>query len=69
MKVENPILQALLATLFTWGVTALGAAMVFFFKEINKKVLDAMLGFAAGVMIAASFWLLLALHRAFGAMV
>jgi len=60
MKIENHILQALLATLFTWGVTALGAAMVFFFKEINKKVLDAMLGFAAGVMIAASFWSLLA---------
>jgi ZIP family zinc transporter len=53
-------MQTLLATLFTWGVTALGAAMVFFFKEINKKVLDAMLGFAAGVMIAASFWSLLA---------
>lgn len=53
-------LQALLATLFTWGVTALGSAMVFFFKSINRKVLDAMLGFAAGVMIAASFWSLLA---------
>jgi len=65
MKVENPILQALLATLFTWGVTALGAAMVFFFKEINKKVLDAMLGFAAGVMIAASFWSLLPLPSSF----
>ena len=56
----NPIVQALLATLFTWGVTALGAALVFFFKTINRKVLDAMLGFAAGVMIAASFWSLLA---------
>ncbi len=55
----SPVMQALLATLFTWGVTALGAAMVFFFKEINKKVLNAMLGFAAGVMIAASFWSLL----------
>ncbi|GAB1457163.1 MAG: ZIP family metal transporter [Spirochaetia bacterium] len=53
-------LQALLATLFTWGVTALGAGMVFFFKTINKKVLDGMLGFAGGVMIAASFWSLLA---------
>ena len=52
--------QALLATLFTWGVTALGAGMVFFFKEINRKVLDALLGFAGGVMIAASFWSLLA---------
>ena len=55
----NPILLALYATLFTWGMTALGAAMVFFFKTINKKVLNAMLGFAAGVMIAASFWSLL----------
>ena len=52
--------QALLATLFTWGLTALGAAMVFFFKSINRKVLDGMLGFAGGVMIAASFWSLLA---------
>ncbi len=56
----NPIVQALLATLFTWGLTALGASLVFFFKIINRKVLDAMLGFAAGVMIAASFWSLLA---------
>jgi ZIP family zinc transporter len=55
----NPVLLALLATLFTWGVTALGASMVFFFKSINKKVLNSMLGFAAGVMIAASFWSLL----------
>ena len=56
----NPVYQALLATLFTWSVTAMGAALVFFFKKINQKVLDAMLGFAAGVMIAASFWSLLA---------
>ena len=56
----HPIYQALIATLFTWGVTALGAAIVFFFKKINQKVLDAMMGFAAGVMIAASFWSLLA---------
>ncbi|MFA7361431.1 MAG: ZIP family metal transporter [Candidatus Kapaibacterium sp.] len=55
----DPVLLALLATLFTWGVTALGSAMVFFFKSINKKVLNSMLGFAAGVMIAASFWSLL----------
>lgn len=55
----NPILLALIATLFTYGVTALGAALVFFFKEINQKVLNTMLGFAAGVMIAASFWSLL----------
>ena len=52
--------QAFIATLFTWGVTALGASLVFFFKNINKKVLNGMLGFAAGVMIAASFWSLLA---------
>ena len=56
----NPVFAAFLATLFTWGVTALGAGLVFFFKEFNKKVLDAMLGFAAGVMTAASFWSLLA---------
>lgn len=55
----NPVLQALMATLFTWFVTALGAATVFIFKNINKKVLNGMLGFAAGVMIAASFWSLL----------
>jgi ZIP family zinc transporter len=55
----GPITQALIATLFTWGVTALGAAMVFFFKEINRSVLNGMLGFAAGVMMAASFWSLL----------
>jgi len=56
----NPVLQALLGTLFTWSVTALGASMVFFFKNIKRKILDSMLGFAAGVMIAASFWSLLA---------
>lgn len=55
----NPVLLALFATLFTWGLTALGAAMVFFFKSLNKKVLNSMLGFAAGVMIAASYWSLL----------
>ena len=47
------------ATLFTWGVTALGASLVFFFKKINKTILDGMLGFAAGVMIAASIWSLI----------
>lgn len=56
----GPILQALIATLFTWGLTALGAAGVFLSKTINRKLLDMMLGFAAGVMIAASFWSLLA---------
>jgi ZIP family zinc transporter len=55
----NPVLLALIATTFTWLVTALGSAMVFFFKTINKKILNSMLGFAAGVMIAASFWSLL----------
>ncbi|PLX50847.1 MAG: ZIP family metal transporter [Desulfobulbaceae bacterium] len=56
----SPIQQALIGTCFTWFLTALGAAVVFFFTEINKKVLDGMLGFAAGVMIAASYWSLLA---------
>jgi len=55
----HPVWQALLATGFTWFLTALGAAGVFFFREINRTVLNAMLGFAAGVMIAASFWSLL----------
>lgn len=56
----SPIYQALLATMFTWFVTALGAAAVFLFRSFNRTVLDTMLGFAAGVMIAASFWSLLA---------
>lgn len=56
----HPVLQALVATCFTWGLTALGAAGVFIAKDISKKMLDMMLGFAAGVMIAASFWSLLA---------
>lgn len=55
-----PVLQALLAGLFTWGMTSLGAALVFGTKKVPRKLLDAMLGFAAGVMIAASFWSLLA---------
>jgi len=54
------VTQALIATCFTWFMTAAGAALVFFFKSINRRVLDGMLGFAAGVMIAASFWSLLA---------
>jgi ZIP family zinc transporter len=54
------VYQSLIAGLFTWGITALGASLVFFFRTINQKVLDTMLGFAAGVMIAASFWSLLA---------
>ena len=57
---ESPIFQALIATLFTWGVTALGAAWVFTTKEVSRRMLDTMLGFTAGVMIAASFWSLLA---------
>ncbi len=52
--------QALLATLFTWFMTAAGAGVVFFVKDVNPKFMDANLGFAAGVMIAASFWSLLA---------
>ncbi len=60
LKNLHPVVQALIATCFTWLVTALGAGLVFFFKTINRKVLDLMLGFAAGVMIAASFWSLLA---------
>lgn len=56
----NPVIQALLATIFTWGVTALGALVVCFFKEVNKKVLNTIMGFSAGVMLAASFWSLLA---------
>lgn len=59
LKMVNPVLLALFATLFTWAVTALGAALVFFFKTINQKILNSMLGFASGVMIAASFWSLL----------
>jgi ZIP family zinc transporter len=54
------VLQALLATVFTYGMTAAGSATVFLFKNINRKVLDGMLGFAAGIMIAASFFSLLA---------
>jgi len=55
-----PVVQALLATLFTWFVTALGAALVLFTKTVNRRLLDTMLGMAAGVMVAASFWSLLA---------
>jgi ZIP family zinc transporter len=56
----TPVLQALFATMFTWGMTAAGAALVFGTKNVPRKLLDSMLGFAAGVMIAASFWSLLA---------
>ena len=57
-NINYPI-QALLATLFTWFVTLLGSSIVFFIKKVNKSFMDAMLGFAAGVMIAASFFSLL----------
>ncbi len=60
LQTFSPVQQALLATGFTWFVTALGAGLVFFFKTINRKVMDGMLGCAAGVMIAASYWSLLA---------
>lgn len=53
-------MQAFVACLFTWGITSLGAAIVFFFKEVNKKFLDMMLALAAGIMLAASFFSLLA---------
>jgi len=56
----HPIVQALLATCFTWLLTALGAAVVFPVRQLSRKTLDGMLGFAAGVMIAASYWSLLA---------
>jgi len=56
----HPITQAGLAGLFTWSVTAAGASVVFFTAQVNRRLLDAMLGFAGGVMIAASFWSLLA---------
>ena len=60
MRGLPPALQALVATIFTWFMTALGAGMVFFTKEVNRKLLDTMLGFSGGVMIAASYWSLLA---------
>jgi ZIP family zinc transporter len=56
----HPVAQALLATLFTWGVTAAGAALVFARKDFSRRALDGMLGFASGVMVAASYWSLLA---------
>ena len=56
----NPVIQALVATGFTWAMTALGAAIVFTARDFSRRVLDAMLGFAGGVMIAASYWSLLA---------
>lgn len=58
-KTLNPLMQGLLATLFTWAVTALGASFVFFMKDLKRGFMDTMLGFTAGVMLAASFWSLL----------
>lgn len=56
----DPVLAAFLATIFTWGLTALGASLVFLFKKMNRALFDGMLGFTGGVMVAASFWSLLA---------
>jgi zinc transporter, ZIP family len=58
-KDSHPILQALIAGTITWGMTSIGAAMVFMGKEISKKTFDVMLGFAGGVLLAASFWSML----------
>lgn len=55
----SPVSQAFIACLFTWSITALGASIVFFFKKVNKTLMDALLGFAAGVMVAASFFSLI----------
>ena len=55
----GPVKAAFIATLFTWGLTAAGASLVFFFKSMHRKFFDAMLGFTGGVMVAASFWSLL----------
>lgn len=57
---SDPVTQAFIAGLFTWSITALGATLVVFAKSVNQKFLDGMLGFAAGVMLAASYWSLLA---------
>ena len=59
-SVDSPVTQAVYATLFTWGLTALGASFVFFFKTMNRAIFDGMLGFTGGVMVAASYWSLLA---------
>ncbi len=56
----HPVVQALIAGIYTWGFTAVGASLVFAAKEFSQKIFDSMLGFAGGVMIAASFWSLLA---------
>ncbi|MBS3914240.1 MAG: ZIP family metal transporter [Bacteroidetes bacterium] len=56
---QHPIIQGLIATIFTWAVTAAGAAVVFLFRDLNRRLLDTLLGFTGGVMLAASFWSLL----------
>ena len=56
---QSPVVQALLGTLFTWGLTFLGAAMAVFIQGHQRRLLDISLGFAAGVMLAASYWSLL----------
>ena len=60
LRSQHVVMQAFLAGLFTWGCTIVGSAVVFFFKKVSRKLLDIMMGFAAGVMIATSFWSLLA---------
>ncbi len=60
MSTQDPVWLAFLATTFTWLSTALGASFVFLFKKVNQSVFDGLLGFSGGVMIAASFWSLLA---------
>ncbi len=60
MQLQDPVILALIAGCFTWGATSLGAAVVFFTRSAERRFLDTMLGFAGGVMIAASFWSLLA---------
>lgn len=60
LQQQTPVLQALLAGVFTWALTALGAAVVFGLTNVPRKLFDAMLGFAGGVMLAASYWSLLA---------
>ena len=60
LQTQSPVAQALYGTLFTWLMTAIGAAAIFLSREPSRKLQDGMLGFAAGVMIAASYWSLLA---------
>ncbi|KFO89156.1 Zinc transporter ZIP11 [Buceros rhinoceros silvestris] len=57
---HGPVLQAVLGTFLTWGLTAAGSALVFVFSSGQRRILDGSLGFAAGVMLAASYWSLLA---------